>query len=183
MTYEVLFPYLKGFHLTLASFLDTRGEDGWALADDVWNAYLENQLHDDSISGTQLDQLKNRSVYGAPPDSIKPAPLFIKCLGTLKKFFKSAQPPIVMDRTNIYTVILYGFGDASKSGFGSMLDDGNNIQYRIGTWGIDSEDASSNWREFENLVTTIEEEAAKGTLTGSFLIMATDNSTAEAFIL
>ena len=77
MTYEVLFPYLKGFHLTLESFLDTRGEDGWVLADDLWNAYLENQLHDGTISGGQMGDLKNRSIYGSPPELIKPVPLFI----------------------------------------------------------------------------------------------------------
>ena len=76
-----------------------------------------------------------------------------------QEVFKSTTPPIVTDRTNEYSLLLYGFGDASKEGFGSMIDDGKNIKYRIGTWGSDSEEASSNWRELANLVTLLEDEA------------------------
>ena len=60
-----------------------------------------------------------------------------------------------------------------------MVDDGNNIRFRIGVWGSDTDECSSNWREFENLVSTIEEEARAGNLTDSHLILATDNTTVE----
>ena len=33
MTYSILFPYLKGFHLTLASFLPDRDEHSWKVMD------------------------------------------------------------------------------------------------------------------------------------------------------
>jgi len=61
-----------------------------------------------------------------------------------------------------------------------MLDDGNKISYRIGVWGRDTEDESSNWREFENIVSAIEEDTRQGSLIGSHLIMATDNQVVEA---
>ena len=50
----------------------------------------------------------------------------------------------------------------------------------MGTWGSDSEENSSNWREFENLVSKIEAEAIAGKMTDSHLIMATDNSAVES---
>ena len=178
MTYEILFPYLKGFHLTLSSYLPNRGEDGWTLADDLWNSYVEDQLHIGALSDSEAEAMK-RGIAESAPEWIKPVPLFYQCLDTLEKFFSLPTPPRVTDRSNKYSLILYGFGDASKSGFGSMIDDGDNLRYRIGLWGWDSEENSSNWREFENLVTTVEEEAKLGKLSDSHLIMATDNSTVE----
>jgi hypothetical protein len=42
--------------------------------------------------------------------------------------------------------------DASGKGFGSTVLGKNGIRYRIGTWEADAEDASSNFREFKNVV-------------------------------
>jgi len=54
------------------------------------------------------------------------------------------------------------------------------IKFRIGTWGKDTGGKSSNWREFENIVETIEEEDITGTLKDLIIYLATDNLTVES---
>ena len=76
--------------------------------------------------------------------------------------------------------MIYGFADASKSVFGSSLKLDKGIKYRIGTWGKDEESQSSNYREFANVVMTLEGKESSGTLAQSMVILATDNSTVEA---
>jgi hypothetical protein len=54
------------------------------------------------------------------------------------------------------------------------------VRYRIGIWGSDEEGESSNFKEFENIVATVEEEATQGDLKGAHLFLFTDNSTVES---
>jgi hypothetical protein len=75
--------------------------------------------------------------------------------------------------------VRYGFGDASGSGFGSILETGAGLKYRIGVWGYDDQEESSNYKEFRNVVNAIEEEVASGNMTGSTLFFFTDNTTVE----
>ena len=49
----------------------------------------------------------------------------------------------------------------------------------MGTWEKDAEGNSSNWKEFENIVESLEEDGGKGLLTGASIFLATDNSTVE----
>jgi hypothetical protein len=42
MTYKIITPSLKGLHLTLASFLSQRDDEGWKLSDKEWL----NQIRD-----------------------------------------------------------------------------------------------------------------------------------------
>ena len=44
MVYEIIFPYLKGFHLTLSSHLPKRDEEGWKMTDLEWIAHLESEV-------------------------------------------------------------------------------------------------------------------------------------------
>jgi hypothetical protein len=76
--------------------------------------------------------------------------------------------------------VVYGFGDASGTGLGSTFTCGLGFTYRIGVWGDDESDQSSNWKEFTNVVESLEEEAALGHLDHSEVFMFTDNSTVES---
>ena len=42
MVYEIIFPYLKGFHLTLASHLPCRDSEGWKLSSLEWIGHAED---------------------------------------------------------------------------------------------------------------------------------------------
>ena len=75
---------------------------------------------------------------------------------------------------------IYGFGDASASGFGASIGLRQGVHGRFEVWGKDAEDKSSNYRELRNLVETVEEEALTGGLSDSELWVFTDNSTAKS---
>ena len=176
MTYDLLFPFLKGFHLTLASFLPQRDKYGWKVPDALWTAYLTSkQVTQTTFTSKETVQ----GTYITPPKSIQPVPRFWTDLEVLTDFFEVANPPLVTVRSKKMAFVFHGFVDASKSGFGSTISYGRSIKYRIGTWGKDLECESSNWREFTNLVETIEEDARQGLLQDCVLFMCTDNSTVE----
>jgi hypothetical protein len=77
-------------------------------------------------------------------------------------------------------VALYGFGDASGSGFVSSitLPDGCTL-FRHGLWSDGVDTASSNYRELNNLVSAIEEGLTLGHLSNTELFIFADNSTTE----
>jgi hypothetical protein len=54
------------------------------------------------------------------------------------------------------------------------------IKYWMGLWGADDEGESSNWKEFENQVESLEHEAMEGNLTNAMVYFFTDNSTVES---
>lgn len=181
MTFPILFPYLKGYHLTLSSHLPFRSEDGWKMKELEWIGEIESRVEAGKLTRAEADKILDIDDVEAP-QFVTPVPRFEQCLRALEKFFGSAEPPNVVDRSDNISLLIYGFADASKSGLGSILDLGDRTKYRIGVWGADSSDNSSNWREFRNLVLTLEEEQKKGTLDGSFIVLATDNQVAESCI-
>ena len=62
--------------------------------------------------------------------------------------------------------VMYGFADASGSGFGSTFEARDGTRFRIGMWsGDESDETSSNWKEFTNVVKSLEEEGKHGPLT------------------
>ena len=89
---------------------------------------------------------------------------------------------MITDRSSEVKLLVYGFVDASKLGFGASLDYDNHVRLRIGLWGPDEDNVSSNFRKFANLVETLEKEVTEKRLKDATVIMATDNSTVEAAI-
>ena len=87
-----------------------------------------------------------------PPVMVMPVPRFYQCLKILERIFDEDVPPVVSVRSTSCMVLVYGFVDASGSGFGSTLLAKGKVKYRIGTWSSAEDSNSSNWREFENLV-------------------------------
>ena len=182
MTYEILFPYLKGFHLTLCSHLPQRDEEGWKMSDLEWLGYMEERLSSGKVTQEQYS-IEIHRIFDPShqPKRVKPVKRFYKCLNALTKFFDQSNPPIITHRSTNIRLVAYGFVDASKGGFGASIDYGDFTRYRVGVWGADTDDESSNFREFANLVETLEEEHANsGALNNVTMIIATDNSTVEA---
>ena len=183
MTFNILFPYLKGFHQTLCSYLPKRNEDGWKIRDLEWLGYLEEEKASGRMSEKEMDTLLNFKYDPKDrPESINLLPRFFTCLEALTLFFEVKDPPIITERSSEVNLLVYGFVDASKSGFGASIDYDNLVRYRIGIWGVDEQSESSNYREFANLVETLEQEFTEGRLKNQMVIMATDNSTVEAAI-
>jgi hypothetical protein len=200
MTYEIVTPYLKGFHLTLAKHHPQRDREGWKLSPKEWDAYIwgkasEGFYTDDeakAFSEVGHDTPPPEKSYnkGSKPSShenpIKPpthahaVPRLKSDMEALEALFSEDTPTEVLLRASRVYSILYGFADASGTGFGSTILGEDGIAYRIGTWESDVDDASSNFREFENVVCALEEEGKQGNLDDAIVFLCTDNSTVEA---
>ena len=75
----------------------------------------------------------------------------------LKALVSSRSPIKRFVRGDMIAVVRYGFGDASRTSFGSSLVSGSDkVKYRYVVWGSDKEHASSNFKEFNNLVEALE---------------------------
>jgi hypothetical protein len=180
-TFTIVMPFLKGFHLTLSSHLPGRNSEGWKLGDRAWRVYQQDRVDRGELLQEEMDaEHTGGDPDREPPQRIKPVPRLYLDLVALKFFFSGDKPPEVSVRSRNVKVLLYGFGDASGRGFGSTVLTPLGVRYRIGTWGPDDEGESSNWKEFENVVETVECEAAEGTLKGAVMFLFTDNSTVEA---
>jgi hypothetical protein len=84
----------------------------------------------------------------------------------LQIFFEMDTPPEIESRWQNICLLVYGFADASGGGLGStVMIPGTGVRYRAGVWGKDDETTSSNFKEFENVVMTVEEESRQGTST------------------
>ena len=92
---------------------------------------------------------------------------------------KPKTPPQIIVRSTTSLLVVYGFADASGSGFGNSLLIQGEVRYRIGVWGSDESKNSSNWRELENLVQSMEKIGKQGWLAGTIVMLATDNEVAE----
>lgn len=181
MTFPILFPYLKGFHLVLSGHQKKRNEEGWKISELEWIGSLEYKSSKGLLTRDEIEA-KLHEGQPKPPKTVIATERFTKCLGALHRFFRKDKPPKIIVRTKKFFLLIYGFVDAAKSGFGDTYDLGDKLTYRIGVWGSDNEEESSNWREFENLVESLEEQARKGNLKNSIVILATDNQVTEMCI-
>ncbi len=151
-----------------------RDHEGWKLsASDSTVAYWNDTL----------EQWEYASSYDSrdPPNSVTPAPRLRSDVESLLLLMASEIPPVRHIRSSKISVAIYGFRDASGSGFGGSFGLPNgDVLFRYGVWGRDSESASSNYRELNNLVMMIEEGIHSGELLHSELFVFTDNTTAES---
>jgi hypothetical protein len=187
MTYEHLRPYLKGFYLTLNEWRYNRDANGWTYGKKDWEQIAEECWEDGSRWEELMDD-RRKAQEKAAPLKVKVVPRFIEDILVLEAMFRESTPSLRLVRGFHIAKVVYGFGDASGAGFGSSWVEGVGIDksvsrpvhYRFGRWGSDADDKSSNFRELCNLVSTLEQMAEAGELTGMELFLFTDNSTAEA---
>jgi hypothetical protein len=114
------------------------------------------------------------------PDTVTAVPRLKRDLLALAELFEADNPELRLIRGVEVNCALFGFGDASGGGFGSSWEARPGTRYRLGTWGKDMDGESSNFREFTNLVETLEEMGNHNTLQGKEIFLFTDNSTSEA---
>jgi len=185
-TYPAMIPYLKGFHLTIENWRDGRDSDGWKLQRSSLGTTKAEDFEDEDLEATLehklLGDLGEVTDHHAPPGGTTTAvPRFRDDLLALVSLSNFELPPLRLVRGKVVFSAMYGFGDASGKGFGATVGDGSSVvRYRMGIWGKDAEDESSNYRELRNLVETVEEEARKGNLANTEFFLFTDNSTAES---
>ena len=182
MVFSSFAPYLKGFHLTLAQHLPQRDDGGWKLSDSEWLGYVNAKMEEGVFSEKEGDLLvrgMENEVGPTAPAQVTPVKRFWECLHVLLDFMEPEIPPQILVRSKNSLLVVYGFADASGSGFGSSILIHGEVRYRIGTWGSDENDNSSNWRELGNLVESMEKAGKQGWLSGATVLLATDNEVAE----
>lgn len=195
-TYTTMVPYLKGIHATIDSWRTGRNEDGWRLKRkrvDTLQRAPQEETED-------LDYLAFEPKLGLvdsqeEPKFVRPVRRLVSDIRCLKLLVASENPPLRKIRMSGKAQVVYGFGDASKYGFGSSIEmPDHNIHWRYGQWRLEEEreqiegrenftirdEISSNYRELRNLVEALEDLFNRGLLDDKEVFMFTDNSTAEA---
>ena len=182
MTYDVFFPYLKGFHLTLTYNKFHCDEDGWKLSDLQWIGYVEQRFDSGKIDESEKERLLSGipASSHSPPKFVKPMQQFYTCLNALQKFFSKPSPNLVHMRSTKVYLLAYGFADASGGGFGRTISKEEKVHYRMGVWGKDEQVETSYWKEFANSIEALEHESIKEGLNKCLVILALDNKTVES---
>jgi hypothetical protein len=195
-TYTSFVPYLKGMHLTMDSWRKGRDKEGWKMKQ---GKGLQTEEEEDLSSAVEevlialkdrepldpltLAQVKysNKSAQHEHPDKLCPVPRLKQDVEAFRLLLIQEQAPWRFVRGGRLGVVHYGFGDASKSGFGSSIGQASGgLWFRLGIWGTDESNESSNYRELANLVQTLQEYHVSQSLKGTELFLFTDNVTAEA---
>jgi hypothetical protein len=178
-TYPSFNPYLKGIHLTLDRWRVGRMEDGWVGGRS--DAILPRSESWDSFDSLDQELVMEDPADGpvGPPVRIVPVARMWGDVRALLRLTEGPTPPVRYVRPSRVTVVAYGFGDASKSGFGSAIQrDGGGVWYRMGVWGSDAE--SSNYLELCNMVDTLDRFADEEDLQDTELFLFTDNTVTES---
>ena len=184
-TYPSMIPYLKGFYNTLNGWRADRNEEGWKIGKTAWLELLANDIlfDEENDISVPFEKRKRDFMYKnhiEKPTMVKSVPRLKNDLMALKALFHSESPTLRLVRGRRIGASIVGFGDASGTGFGSSWKKGKGISFRFGTWGDDIANESSNLRELQNLVDTLEEmEKQDNGLNGFEVFLFTDNSTAE----
>jgi hypothetical protein len=170
-TYPSCIPFLKGIHLTLDSWRPWRREDGWKFPLSEIRTML-GEKEEPFDSGLNYSG-------GKPPARVKWVPRLPADVQVLSDLLVGKEPHrrYVLPREGCKVV--YGFGDASGSGFGSSLEIDGEISYRHGQWNEDHQEKSSNFRELANIVYALEQAHEQGVLNATEVFLFTDNTTAE----
>ena len=178
-TYPGMTPYLKGIHATLDSWRPGRDNDGWRV----------NNRRNHSPGGDEMKDLRHEPKVGGdayynwrdkPPKRVRMVGRLRSDMMALRALTDFATPPHRLVRATKSCRVIYGFGDASGTGFGSSIIIGGKLAWKSGQWNVSIKEESSNYRELLNLVLALEELALKGELDGCEIFMFTDNSTAES---
>lgn len=161
MTYDTITPFLKGFYLTLNSWQPCRDDEDWKMSKRAWDNCHSVPLVPDN---SEEDTPTNAESEDAPL-SVKASPRFTDDVRALLTTLQGDSPPVVQLRAKSIVSVVFGFGNASGgTGSGSTFTCGTRFSFRIGVWGSLEKDKSSNWKEFSNVVESLEEEAELGNL-------------------
>ena len=188
MTYDIIIPFLRGFHNTIDQWRDGRNIEGWK-ADDgssQWGDILDHYVFTGKLSQEEAEALiESQEETDKPPKFVLPVPRLFDDVTMLERIFERDTPANFPIRHSKTAEVFCGFFDASGTGFGSTMQgkDTSKLTLRIGVWSCDIEsERSSNWKEFGNAVKGIRKEAKAGNLHHALLFICTDNSTVEGAV-
>lgn len=101
IVYDIIFPVLKGFHLTLSSPLSNRDDEGCKLNDSQCIDHLEIQVEEGKLSREEADRMYNwveGTITPSPETYITSVPMFISSLKALPSIFEVDKHPLIVSR-------------------------------------------------------------------------------------
>lgn len=152
------------------------------MTDKRWKRLVFAQFANDEITETELDSALFGKEESAAPHVVRASISLGRDVEALAEIFAPTVVPVVGVRSRHVITVVYGFGDASGTGLGATFTCGSGLNFRIGVWGSREDPESSNWKEFTNVVESLEEEGREGNLNHSEVFMFTDNSTVESCV-
>ena len=132
MAYPAMMPFLRGLYLTMNSWQSMPDGDGWKLSRQAYDVYMSHSCR----AGQSLDPeiQVHDDEEGAPPQ-VKAVSWLYGQLLALKLIFSGDKPGLCLIRGASLLELLYIFGDASGTGFGSSWNDSFGLGFRFGVWG------------------------------------------------
>ena len=164
MTFEVVTPFLKGFYLTLNSWRSQRDDGDWKVSDKRWKGMLFARLESGDIPERELELELFGREEAVAPHLVTASASVANDVEALAAIFAPQTVPVVGVRSKLVITVVYGFGDASGTGLGATFTCGSGLNFRVGVWGSKEDPESSNWKEFTNVVESLEEEREEGNL-------------------
>ena len=127
-----------------------------------------------------FDSQKHKGLSQAPKQVVGVKRLSNDLLA-LSKLMAAEEPAVVLVRGKSIAEVVYGFGDASGGGFGTTWEEEEKgkIKFRMGVWSEGVRDNSSNFKELNNLVESLEDKGRDGSLVGKEVFLCMNNSTCE----
>ncbi len=182
-------PYLKGIHHTLESWRFGRDADGWKQGREDIIDWLNSEVDFEAEAfGGEVtkrnwkEALKSYRAEreGEAPTEVEPVRRLKKDLEALDLILCADKPISRLVRGTKMKKVRLMFGDASGSGFGATWETSNGLlRFRHGLWEDEFDESSSNLRELQNLVDSLETMAVEEDIEGLEIFVFTDNSTAE----
>lgn len=171
-TYPQLKPFMKGFHNSVDQWRQGRDKEGWKIPG--W------KINDDDEGDAELE-VEFGIQETKPPKTVKMTARLLDDLEAWHRLTRADTAPERLVMASKRGEIYYGFGDASKSGFGGVISGRRNkVQYVHGQWCDSMMDESSNFREFTNLVQMVEWQVKSEGVKDCEIFLFTDNSATEA---
>ena len=114
MAYPIIFPFLKGFYLTMNSWRTGREADGWKMSCRAHEAYMQAARRQSDVA------LTAGSDESDAPEEVTAVPLLLEQLDTIIELIEGEYPALrLIWGAKQLLEVLYIFGDASGAGFGA----------------------------------------------------------------
>ena len=113
-------PYLKGKNLTIYEWRGNRDDDGWKAT----TSYSQKKIKPKHMLVREAHEYSN---------TFKPFTRLKHDMEELKKITLPVKSPIILVSTKSIYIFRYGFGNASRGGFGTSIGGPNELWVIIGT--------------------------------------------------
>ena len=174
MAYPLIMPFLRGIYLTMKYWRPKRDRGGYKFYKWVYDSFIN--------SGKRQGHIGYSSGYKASdisPNMVKAVGKLFKHLSYLVELFKEDEPARKLILGAAVLEVFFIFGDASGSDFGLLRTEGISVGYQFGVWNEEGDGKSSNYKEFCNIVETLEEVGRKLNLQGREVFLYMYNMVSE----